>query len=419
MEYCEEGDLHFHIQRQLLQKAKFLEKTILNWLLQMLMALEHIHRSQIVHRDIKSSNIFLTSCGSIKIGDFGIAKVLTQTIQTTNTLVGTPNYLSPEVCENKPYTYKTDIWALGCVLYELCTLKVPFQATNLMELLIKISKDDIEPIPRVYSMDLSKLLKSLLAKDDAKRPSCQEILTKPIFIKVMQEFITKDVKDFNQKKIPIKEYSIHNQLKKKSPQKIIHKKPINPKPNNGSNKSEINPKKGAGLKKGSNIDTQRESDQFKNMKSKIPISPVKGVSFSSNNKAKTPIINKKLQVKNKLPIKPNSSLSKKPESNSKSKAEEKLKVAGIAIKNDHLERQKNNNEIIKGPLNPEKQNQKDEEDPTINSILMNTEISFNISLTQVSIFKYILFYQKIFFFRIQLFIPKTCRKHLAKLLKIL
>ena len=99
----------------------------------MAFAINFIHEKHILHRDIKSSNIFLTSNGTIKIGDFGIAKILEGTCDAANTIVGTPYYLSPEVCENKPYNYKSDIWALGCVLYELCALKVHFSILNLLK----------------------------------------------------------------------------------------------------------------------------------------------------------------------------------------------------------------------------------------------------------------------------------------------
>jgi NIMA (never in mitosis gene a)-related kinase len=91
---------------------------------QLALGLKCIHASKILHRDIKSSNIFLNSNGTVKIGDFGISKVLETMQESANTFVGTPYYLSPEVCENRSYGYKSDVWALGCVLYELCTLNV-------------------------------------------------------------------------------------------------------------------------------------------------------------------------------------------------------------------------------------------------------------------------------------------------------
>ena len=139
MEYCEEGDLAFHVKRKLQKKEYFSEKLILNWFLQVALALSYVHEKKILHRDVKTSNIFLTSNGTVKLGDFGISKLLENTTDAACTVVGTPYYmrfklkqfllnlfcfLSPEVCENKPYSYKSDNWALGCVLYELCTLKV-------------------------------------------------------------------------------------------------------------------------------------------------------------------------------------------------------------------------------------------------------------------------------------------------------
>ena len=74
--------------------------------------------------------MFLTKAGILKLGDFGIARVLSDTRSKARTVIGTPYYLSPELCEEKPYNHKSDIWSLGCVLYELCTYKHPFEAKN-------------------------------------------------------------------------------------------------------------------------------------------------------------------------------------------------------------------------------------------------------------------------------------------------
>jgi len=87
-------------------------------------ALHYIHGRNILHRDLKTQNILLDRNGVPVLADFGISKVLQQTEgYAANTVVGTPYYLSPEVCMNKPYTFKSDIWALGCVLYEMATLR--------------------------------------------------------------------------------------------------------------------------------------------------------------------------------------------------------------------------------------------------------------------------------------------------------
>ena len=81
-----------------------------------------LHSKNILHRDLKSANIFLTKNLSVKIGDFGISKVLEHS--SAITCIGTPLYLSPEVCNNQPYGFSSDMWALGCILYEMCTLHV-------------------------------------------------------------------------------------------------------------------------------------------------------------------------------------------------------------------------------------------------------------------------------------------------------
>jgi len=122
MEYCECGDLASHIKEKKKKGETFTEEEILNWFIQICIALEYIHGRKILHRDIKSQNIFLTTNNTVKLGDFGISKLLESTNECAMTVVGTPYYMSPEVCENKPYTFKSDVWALGCVLYELCTL---------------------------------------------------------------------------------------------------------------------------------------------------------------------------------------------------------------------------------------------------------------------------------------------------------
>lgn len=80
---------------------------------QICLALKHVHDHNILHRDLKSQNIFLTQKGIVKLGDFGIAKVLDATEGQAQTQIGTPYYLSPEICESKPYGRKSDVWSLG------------------------------------------------------------------------------------------------------------------------------------------------------------------------------------------------------------------------------------------------------------------------------------------------------------------
>ncbi|KAM3135232.1 hypothetical protein pb186bvf_012697 [Paramecium bursaria] len=182
MEYCEEGDLQFHIKKRKagLECNYFPEKLILNWFIQLL---------KVLHRDIKTSNIFLTSNGTVKLGDFGVSKVLENTLDHASTVAGTPYYMSPEVCENKPYTFKSDVWALGCVLYEICTFKHAFDAKNLLGLIYKILKDQAETIPNIYSKDLQNLIVKLLSKEAKNRPIISDIMELPFIKQTMLDFI--------------------------------------------------------------------------------------------------------------------------------------------------------------------------------------------------------------------------------------
>jgi NIMA (never in mitosis gene a)-related kinase len=111
---------------------------VLNWFTQILLSIKHIHDRKILHRDLKSQNIFLTSRNIVKLGDFGIARVLSHTRSNAKTVVGTPYYLSPEIIENKPYNFKSDVWSLGVLLYEMCALGPPFNAGSLHELAKRI-----------------------------------------------------------------------------------------------------------------------------------------------------------------------------------------------------------------------------------------------------------------------------------------
>jgi NIMA (never in mitosis gene a)-related kinase len=149
-----------------------------------------VHSRKILHRDLKSQNVFLTRVNTVKLGDFGISKVLESTMAQANTVQGTPYYMSPEVCQNRPYTYQSDIWALGCILYELCTLKYPFFSDNLLSLAVKIVQEKPEPIPSRYSPELSQLINLLLSKDESIRPRVIDIIHKP-FVKHHMELFVK------------------------------------------------------------------------------------------------------------------------------------------------------------------------------------------------------------------------------------
>jgi NIMA (never in mitosis gene a)-related kinase len=139
MDYADGGDLSDKIKSTKESHEFITENEVLNYFTQMCLAIKHIHDRKIIHRDLKAQNIFLEKNGTIKLGDFGIAKVLEQTVAQANTQVGTPYYISPEIIKGKKYSFETDIWSLGVILYEMCALDVPIKAKNLHELYMKIS----------------------------------------------------------------------------------------------------------------------------------------------------------------------------------------------------------------------------------------------------------------------------------------
>ncbi|XP_062477267.1 serine/threonine-protein kinase Nek1 isoform X7 [Pezoporus occidentalis] len=188
MDYCEGGDLFKKINAQ--KGILFSEDQILDWFVQICLALKHIHDRKILHRDIKSQNIFLTKDGTIQLGDFGIARVLNSTAELARTCIGTPYYLSPEICQNKPYNNKSDIWALGCVLYEMCTLKHAFEAGNMKNLVLKIISGPFPPVSTHYSYDLRNLLSQLFKRNPRNRPSVNSILEKNFIAKRVEKFLT-------------------------------------------------------------------------------------------------------------------------------------------------------------------------------------------------------------------------------------
>ena len=139
--------------------------------------LKSLHDKKILHRDLKCANVFITADGTYKLGDLNVSKVLKKDLACTQT--GTPYYASPEVWKDKPYGVKSDIWSLGCVLYEMCALRPPFTATDLQGLYRKVCAGVFERIPLCYSNELSTVVSSLLKVDPDKRPTVDDILSNP------------------------------------------------------------------------------------------------------------------------------------------------------------------------------------------------------------------------------------------------
>lgn len=136
MEYCDDGDLFMKIMHHKKTQKKIPEQKIWNILLQAIKGLQELHTRQIFHRDLKSANIFITKTGQIKVGDMNVSKLAKKGLLYTQT--GTPYYASPEVWQDKPYCQKSDIWSLGCIIYEMITLHPPFRAENMEGLYKKV-----------------------------------------------------------------------------------------------------------------------------------------------------------------------------------------------------------------------------------------------------------------------------------------
>eukprot|EP01043_Picozoa_sp_COSAG02_P040079 COSAG02_NODE_3214_length_7162_cov_4.502336_4_plen_362_part_00 len=178
MELARSGDLEKRLRKQRGQLLP--ESKVVDWFRQICLAMQHVHGKNVLHRDLKSQNIFLTDSGTVvKVGDFGISRVMA-TGQLAKTRVGTPYYMSPEIMQGDEYDHKSDIWSLGCVLYELTTLRHPFTGSNLPELARKISRAKYTPPPATFSPQLHSLIADMLARDPAKRPDIDQILSRPI-----------------------------------------------------------------------------------------------------------------------------------------------------------------------------------------------------------------------------------------------
>ena len=186
MEFADRGDLYQKIVQHKKSAIFFEESDIWRIFIQLVKGLKSLHDLKILHRDMKSANVFLFSNGSAKLGDLNVSKVAKRGLGYTQT--GTPYYASPEVWKDKPYDNKSDVWSLGCVLYEMITLRPPFRAQNMEGLFNKVCKGQYSRIPDRFSDDLFQVVQFLLQVNPNSRPSCEQILNHPIVQKRIEYF---------------------------------------------------------------------------------------------------------------------------------------------------------------------------------------------------------------------------------------
>ncbi|XP_060743977.1 serine/threonine-protein kinase Nek3 [Tachysurus vachellii] len=216
MEFCSGGDLLQKIRQQ--NGSLFPEDVILRWFSQMCLGTKHIHDKRVLHRDLKSKNIFLTDHLTIKLGDFGSACALNSAKGYAQTYVGTPYYVSPEIWDNQPYNNKSDIWSLGCVLYELCTLRHPFEARSWKSLILKVCRGSYTPLPSRLPYELHYLIKHMFKTNPRDRPSIHTILSSHRVSRLLhkhlpeEQILKKESKELTEKRV--------NQWRKEEGEKV-------------------------------------------------------------------------------------------------------------------------------------------------------------------------------------------------------
>ncbi|KAM7176811.1 serine/threonine-protein kinase Nek11 [Macrochelys suwanniensis] len=185
-EYCEGRDLDCKIQEYKEAGKIFTESQIIEWFIQLLLGVNYMHERRILHRDLKAKNIFLKN-NLLKIGDFGVSRLLMGSCDLATTFTGTPYYMSPEALKHQGYDTKSDIWSLGCILYEMCCLDHAFTGHNFLSIVLKIVEGNTPSLPDRYPSKLNAVLHSMLNKNPSLRPSAAEILKIPYIDEQLQQ----------------------------------------------------------------------------------------------------------------------------------------------------------------------------------------------------------------------------------------
>ena len=232
MEFADNGDLYQKIVEHKQKKTFFEETDIWKIFIQLVKGLKSLHDLNILHRDLKSANVFLFKNGHAKLGDLNVSKVAKRGLGYTQT--GTPYYASPEVWKDLPYDNKSDIWSLGCVLYEMITLHPPFRARNMEELYKRVLSGNLSKLPNKFSSDLFEVVCLLIQVNSNKRPTCEAILNHHLVKKRIDYFNSINENDID---IGIDEKEEQSLLKTiHIPKNLLYLSNQLPKPNYNKNK---------------------------------------------------------------------------------------------------------------------------------------------------------------------------------------
>ena len=201
MEHAPYGDLSCMIEQARSRGCYLNEKSLWEYLIQISEGLEYLHKEKILHRDIKAQNIFLDENLNIKIGDFGLVRMLGTHSVAAHSQVGTPLYFSPELCKEESYDEKSDVWSFGCLMYEMAALHLPFEAKNTPALIAKIVNVQPKHLPDIFSNELKFVILKMLEKNPVKRPSVAQILAyEPVQVRLPHSVFRREKENFRKQK---------------------------------------------------------------------------------------------------------------------------------------------------------------------------------------------------------------------------
>ena len=353
MEYADDGDLQTKIVKMRKEGGMFKEDLIWSYSIQMIEGLKALHDKKIMHRDLKSANIFLVKDKhQCKLGDMNVSKVIKEKDLLTQT--GTPYYASPEVWRDEPYSYKSDLWSIGCVIYELCALRPPFRGKDLDELFVNVCKGKVDRISHVYSDDLWKMILMLLQVDVKKRCNCDKFLNSKLITRKIQEMKNQD-KDYKylEKNKDISDGHLLDTIKFDNILDIKRQLPTTKNYNNSIeyDNSTKNTNKKVNKKKNINLNIDTTDNKGKNKKINLIDNSIK---YHKINNYKNKIIN--YNTKNNENIVKNNNIVKS----------EKPKESELEEKQLDIEKNENGNEKIKDN-EMEKDKEKEEEKEIVNN----------------------------------------------------